>query len=89
MTLGGALSEEMQFENGKILNGRFSQYPVPRFKDLPPIETVLVNRLDLTSVGAGETPMIAVPPAIANAVFDAASVRIRSMPIRGAALRSA
>ncbi len=89
MTLGGALQEEMQFEDGRILNGRFSQYPVPRFKDLPPIETVLVNRPDLTSAGAGETPMIAVPPAIANAVFNAASVRIRSMPIRGSALRNA
>jgi isoquinoline 1-oxidoreductase len=89
MTLGGALREEVQFEGGKILNGRFSQYPVPRFKDVLPIETVLVNRPDLTSAGAGETPMIAVPPAIANAVFDAVSVRIRSMPIRGAALRKA
>jgi CO/xanthine dehydrogenase Mo-binding subunit len=85
--LGGALSEEIHFEDGRILNARFSQYQVPRFKDVPPIETILVNRLDLASAGAGETPMIAVPPAIANAVFDACSVRIRSMPIRGAALR--
>ena len=87
MTLGGALSEEIHFEDGRILNARFSQYQVPRFKDVPPIETVLVNRPDLASAGAGETPMIAVPPAIANAVFDACSVRVRTMPIRGAALR--
>jgi CO/xanthine dehydrogenase Mo-binding subunit len=88
MTLGGTLSEEIQFENGRLLNGRFSQYPVPRFKDVPPIETVLLNRRDLPSVGAGETPMIAVPPAVANAVFDACTVRVRSMPIRGSALKS-
>jgi len=88
MTLGGTLSEEIQFENGRLLNGRFSQYPVPRFKDAPPIETVLLNRRDLPSVGAGETPMIAVPPAVANAVFDACAVRVRSMPIRGSALKS-
>jgi isoquinoline 1-oxidoreductase len=88
MTLGGTLSEEIQFENGRLLNGRFSQYSVPRFKDVPPIETVLLNRLDLPSVGAGETPMIAVPPAVANAVFDACAVRVRSMPIRGSALKS-
>src|SRR4029453_946293 len=87
MTLGGALSEEIHFEDGRILNARFSQYQVPRFKDVPPIETILVNRPDLASAGAGETPMIAVPPAIANAVFDACAVRVRSMPIRGAALR--
>ena len=88
MTLGGTLSEEIQFENGRLLNGRFSRYPVPRFKDVPPIEAVLLNRLDLPSVGAGETPMIAVPPAVANAVFDASAVRVRSMPIRGSALKT-
>jgi isoquinoline 1-oxidoreductase len=79
MTLGAALREEIQFENGVITNARFSQYPVPRLKDVPPIETVLLNRPDLTSAGAGETPMIA---ALANAVFDACAVRLRSMPLR-------
>jgi len=89
MTLGGALTEEIRFEDGRILNGRFSQYQVPRFKDVPRIEMVLLNRADLPSVGAGETPMIAVPPAIGNAVFDACGVRLRSMPLRGEALRRA
>ncbi|MEW5978568.1 MAG: molybdopterin cofactor-binding domain-containing protein [Acidobacteriota bacterium] len=82
MTLGGALSEEIHFENGRILNPRFSQYKVPRFKDVPPVETILINRPDLPSAGAGETPMIAVPPAISNAVFSATGLRIRSLPIR-------
>jgi isoquinoline 1-oxidoreductase len=89
MTIGGALKEEIQFEGGRILNAKFSQYPVPRFKDVPMIETVLVNRPDLASAGAGETPMIAVPPAVANAVFHACAVRVRSMPIRGASVRRA
>jgi CO/xanthine dehydrogenase Mo-binding subunit len=89
MTLGGALKEEIQFENGRILNASFSQYAVPRFKDVPHIETVLLNRPDLPSAGAGETPMIAVPPAIANAVCDANSMRIRSLPIVGPAFQQA
>jgi isoquinoline 1-oxidoreductase len=89
MTLGGALTEDIRFEDGRILNGRFSQYPVPRFKDVPAIVVALLNRTDLPSVGAGETPMIAVPPAIGNAVFDACGVRLRSMPLRGEALRRA
>ncbi|MGH9658853.1 MAG: molybdopterin cofactor-binding domain-containing protein, partial [Bryobacteraceae bacterium] len=71
MTLGGTLTEEIRFESGRILNGRFSEYRVPRFRDVPPIETVLVDRRDLPSAGAGETPMIAVPPAVAGAVFEA------------------
>jgi len=88
MTLGAVLKEEIRFENGRILNGRFSRYPVPRFIDVPPIDTVLLNRPDLPSAGAGETPMIAVPPAVTNAVFDACAVRIRSLPVRGEALKA-
>ncbi len=42
----------------------------------------LLDRPDLPSAGAGETPLIAVAPAIANAVFAATGIRIRSMPIR-------
>lgn len=89
MTLGGALSEEIHFEEGRLLNGRFSQYPVPRFRDVPPMETVLLNRPDLPSAGAGETPMIAIPPAVANAVFNACGVRLRSLPLHGEKLRNA
>jgi isoquinoline 1-oxidoreductase len=89
MGLGGALREEMRFKDGKMLNARFSQYAVPRFKDVPEIETALVNRPDLASVGAGETPIIGIAPAIANALFNAVQVRIRSLPIRNADFRAA
>jgi isoquinoline 1-oxidoreductase len=79
--LGGALFEAIEFENGKILNGRMSQYRVPRFSDLPLIETALLDRTDLPSAGAGECPMIGLAPAIANAIFDATGVRLRSLPL--------
>ena len=71
-----------------MLNPRFSQYHVPRFKDVPQIETVLVNRPDLPSVGAGETPIIGIAPAIANALFNATQTRIRSLPMRSSAHRA-
>ena len=58
MGIGGALYEAIEFENGRILNPRFSSYRVPRFSDTPRIETVLVDRKDLPSVGAGETPIV-------------------------------
>lgn len=89
MGLGGALREEMRFKDGKILNSKFSQYHVPRFKDVPEIETVLLNRPDVPSVGAGETPIIGIAPAIANALFNAAQARIRSLPIRSSEYRAA
>jgi isoquinoline 1-oxidoreductase len=82
MGLGPALREAMVFENGKMTNASFWQYEVPRIKDLPELDIHLLDRPDLASTGAGETPLIAVAPAIANAVFRAAGVRLRSMPLR-------
>jgi isoquinoline 1-oxidoreductase len=81
MGLGGALFEAIQFDNGRILNGRFSKYRLPRFSDVPPIETVLLDRKDLPPVGAGEAPIVGIAPAISNAIFDAARIRLRSMPL--------
>jgi len=81
MALGGALFEAIHFSSGAITNGSFSTYRVPRIGDIPPIEVVLLDRRDLASAGAGETPMIAVAPAIANAVFDATGKRLRSLPL--------
>jgi len=88
MGLGDALREEMRFKDGKMLNAKFSQYRVPRFKDVPEIETVLVNRPDLASVGAGETPIIGIAPAVANALYNATQTRIRSLPIRDLRFRA-
>lgn len=83
MGLGGALTEELLFENGKILNARFSGYRVPRFKDVPKIDVHLIDNPEIPPAGGGETPIIAVAPAIGNAIFAATGVRIRSMPMRG------
>jgi len=49
---------------------------------VPEMDIHLLNRPDLASVGAGETPIIAIAPAIANALFHCTGVRVRSMPIR-------
>jgi nicotinate dehydrogenase subunit B len=81
MALGGALFEAIHFAHGRILNPRLSEYRVPRFRDVPPIEVVLLDRPDLPSQGAGETPLIALAPAVANAIFDACGVHLRSLPL--------
>jgi nicotinate dehydrogenase subunit B len=81
MGLGGALFEAIDFDNGRILNGLFSLYRVPRFSDVPQIEVVLVNRQDQPSAGAGETPLVGLAPAIGNAVFAATGIRLRSLPM--------
>ena len=79
--IGGALFENIQFKDGQVLNGKFSRYRLPRFSDMPVIEIVLLDRKDLPSAGAGETPIVGLAPAVGNAIFDATGVRIRSLPL--------
>jgi nicotinate dehydrogenase subunit B len=81
MGIGGALFEAIDFADGKIGNARLSRYRLPRFTDMPAIESVLVDRKDLPSAGAGETPIVGIAPAIGNAIFDAVGKRIRSLPL--------
>jgi len=56
-------------------------YRVPRFSDIPDIQVLLVDRPDLPSAGAGETPLISVAPAVANAIFAATGRRLRALPL--------
>lgn len=81
MGLGGALFEQIDFADNKILNNKLSRYRVPRFNDMPVIESVLLDRKDLASAGAGETPIVGIAPAVGNAIFDATGQRIRSLPM--------
>lgn len=82
MGLGPALREEMVFADGKFSNASFREYKVPRFDDVPELDIHLLNRPDLDAVGGGETPLLAIAPAIANAVFRATGKTVHSMPIR-------
>jgi isoquinoline 1-oxidoreductase len=86
MGLGAALREEILFEDGRLKNGRFANYRVTRFHDVPPkMEILLLDKKEADPVGAGETPIIAVAPAMANAIFAATGRRVRSLPLRPAA----
>jgi nicotinate dehydrogenase subunit B len=82
MGLGGALSEAIDFGGGRVLNPTFAKYRVPRMNDVPKLETILVDRRDLPPAGAGETPIVAIAPAIANALHAATGRRSRSLPLR-------
>ena len=79
--LGGALFEQVDFADGVIRNASLSQYRVPRLPDVPPVEAILVDRPDQPSAGGGETPLIAVAPALANAIRAATGTRLRSLPL--------
>lgn len=79
--IGGALFEQILFANGKILNPYFAQYRLPRFKDAPQIEIVLLDRKDLPPAGAGEIGLIGLAPAVANAYFAATGTRLHQLPM--------
>ena len=79
--MGGALFEAIHWGQGRIETNCFSRYRVPRFSDMPILETVLLDRKDLPSAGAGEAPIITVAPAIGNAIFAASGARLRSLPM--------
>jgi isoquinoline 1-oxidoreductase len=82
MALGGALFEELPWQDGLLAEVSLTGYRVPRFADIPTIDVVLVDRPDLPPAGAGETPMIALAPAVANAAFTVTGYRSRSLPLQ-------
>ena len=86
MGIGQALLEEMVYQEGLLINPNLLDYNLPRFLDLPEeIITILVERPHRDgphgAKGLGETGVMPVAPAIANAVQDAVGVRIRELPI--------
>ena len=82
MGLGPALFEQIDFAAGSIRNGSMSEYRVPRLGDVPAdLRVILLDQPDQPSAGGGEAPIIAVAPAIANAIFRACGTRLRSMPL--------
>jgi isoquinoline 1-oxidoreductase len=81
MGLGYALSEELRFLDGDVLDRNFDSYSLPRFSWVPRIEVVLVSNDALAPQGCGEPPVVATGAAIANAVFDATGARLFRLPM--------
>ena len=79
--LGGALFEAVRFDPGTVRNARLSEYRVPRFSDLPEVVVELLDAPEHPPAGGGETPVIAVAPAIANAIWAAVRIRLHALPL--------
>jgi CO/xanthine dehydrogenase Mo-binding subunit len=65
----------------RILNAGLTRYRVPRSKDVPNIDTLLVGDPETPSTGAGEPGIVPIAAAIANAVYDRTGQRHRELPI--------
>ncbi len=81
MGLGYALSEEVEFRGGEILTRNFDTYEIPRFSDLPEIETVIIDNTGSAPQGGGEPGIVTMGGAIANAIFDACGARLFRLPM--------
>jgi len=81
MGLGYALTEEIHFKGGNIFDLNFDTYELSRFSWVPKIETVLIKAEDSPAQGGGEPAIICMGGVIANAIYDAAGVRLLQLPM--------
>lgn len=85
MGLGYAVFEDLGLETGRILNDRFSRYIIPTALDMADVENIIVEEPEMTAPygakGIGEPVMLAVAPAILNAIYDAVGVRMTEIPV--------
>ncbi len=83
--MGYCLSEELKLDGGRVLNPSFTDYKLPTTTDLPDIDVAFIETNDPAgphgAKGIGESPLIPVAPAIANAVYNATGVRMTELPM--------
>ena len=83
--IGQTLSEEIVYEDGRVLNANLTDYKMPTMMDMPRVECILIEKPSVNgpygAKGVGEPPCIQPPAAIANAIAVASGVRVQSLPI--------
>jgi CO/xanthine dehydrogenase Mo-binding subunit len=88
-TLSRTLHEETTFDRSRVTSVDWASYPLMRFPEVPRLAIELVQRVDQPPLGAGEAASAPVPAALANAVFDATGVSLRTVPFTPARVKKA
>jgi nicotinate dehydrogenase subunit B len=88
-SISRTLKEEIQFDRSGVTSLHWATYPILTFAEVPEVVIELIDRPTEPPWGAGEPASAVVPSAIANAVFDAVGVRLRSVPFTPAKVRAA
>ena len=88
-TLSRTLHEEVTFDRSRVTSVDWESYPILRFPEAPAVEVILIDRPDQPLLGAGEAATAPVAAAVANAVFDATGVRLRTAPFTPARVKAA
>ena len=89
MGLGYALSEEVRFKDGKVLDENFDTYKIPRFSQVPEIQTILIDNPSLPAQGGGEPAIVVMGALLANAIHDAVGVPMLQLPMTPERIRKA
>jgi isoquinoline 1-oxidoreductase subunit beta len=78
--LSAAMAGEIIIENGAVTNSNFHDYPMAAMKDVPAIETLIIDSVEPPG-GVGEPGTPPLFPALANALFAATAERVRTLPL--------
>ncbi len=88
-TVSRVLKEEVSFDRSMVTSLDWASYPILTFPEVPEVTIDLIDRPNEVPWGGGEPTAAVVPSAIANAVFDATGVRLRSVPFTPSKVKSA
>lgn len=88
-TAGRVLTEEVSFDEIRVRDQSFADYPITTFPQLPQVQTMIVARPEDPPLGVGESAAVPAAAAIANAIFDATGVRMREVPFTPEKMRAA
>lgn len=88
-TVSRALIEEVTFDRSNVTSLDWEDYPIIRFTDAPTVEVISIDQPGLRATGSGEPSCNPIAPAIANAVFDAVGIRLRSLPMTPSRVKAA
>lgn len=85
MGAGFALTEQLKYDQGRLLNSNFLDYRLLTACDIPELKVILLEQPDpegpFGAKGVGEWALVPTAPAIANAVYDAIGVQVHDLPI--------
>jgi CO/xanthine dehydrogenase Mo-binding subunit len=88
-TLSRTLHEEVTFDKSRVTSVDWVRYPILTFPEAPVLQVALIDRPEEPSYGAGEAASAPVAAALANAVFDATGVRLRTVPFTAGRVKAA
>ena len=88
-TLSRTLHEEVTFDQSRVTSVDWASYPILTFPEAPAVQVALIDRPEQPSYGAGEAASAPVAAALANAIFDATGIRLRTVPFTAERVKAA